>query len=144
MYFCCLGSAKLGLSGNVTVVLEVEGTEVDDDDMLESVKGDVLMLLQDGESWTPRGETVINVHMEPEQPVTPKQPMGDVGTAGPATHSGAATPTSRPSSPASGNASRGKGGRFNCILIIHIIYFWISTFDRCIQNMINSQSIYFK
>ncbi|CAH1773842.1 unnamed protein product [Owenia fusiformis] len=54
---------KLDIDGNVRVVLEADGTEVDDDDYFSFVEANsTLMLLKDGESWKPeaRGQDVTD------------------------------------------------------------------------------------
>ncbi|KAL5018981.1 hypothetical protein ScPMuIL_004703 [Solemya velum] len=70
-----LGSAKLGVSNKMTVVLESDGTEVEDDAILDAVKGEVLLLLQEGECWTPRAVTLkVETGQPPLQEPAPVQP----------------------------------------------------------------------
>lgn len=108
--FIYQGSVKLALTGPITAVLESDGTEIDDDDILEAVRGEILLLLQDGEHWTERtcvgpvSEMPATANNEPSpepcQPVTPKRPICiDADATG--------TPDSicsRPSSPAAGKS----------------------------------------
>ncbi|KAL5016716.1 hypothetical protein ScPMuIL_006305 [Solemya velum] len=59
----------------MTVVLESDGTEVEDDAILDAVKGEVLLLLQEGECWTPRAVTLkVETGQPPLQEPAPVQP----------------------------------------------------------------------
>ena len=56
LYFCvCVqGQKKLGCVGDVTVVLEEDGTEVDEDDYFQSIeRNTVFLFLLPGEGWSP-------------------------------------------------------------------------------------------
>lgn len=50
---------KLGIAGSV-LVMEKDGTVVDDDDVLKFCSGEILMLLQPEESWSAQNETELN------------------------------------------------------------------------------------
>ncbi|XP_071960642.1 uncharacterized protein [Antedon mediterranea] len=49
------GKRKLDVTGPVTVVMEEDGTEVDDDEVLQELKGTRLIILPDGQQWIPPG-----------------------------------------------------------------------------------------
>ena len=54
----CLGSEKLGYDEPMTVVLEGDGTIVEDEDYFELLEANTtFILLTDGETWKPVWET---------------------------------------------------------------------------------------
>jgi len=55
-----LGCEKLNISTDgCKVVLEEDGSEIDDDDILQDSVGSTLMILQQGEDWTSESEQKI-------------------------------------------------------------------------------------
>lgn len=50
---------KLGIAGS-SLVMEKDGTVVDDDDVVKFCSGEILMLLQPEESWSAQNETELN------------------------------------------------------------------------------------
>jgi len=49
----CVGCEKLGISANgCKVVLEEDGTEIDEDELLQEFVGSTLMLLQPDDKWS--------------------------------------------------------------------------------------------
>ena len=52
-------STKLGLACGVQVVLESDGTEIDDDEVLSDFGREVLVILQHGERWESAGGYTI-------------------------------------------------------------------------------------
>lgn len=101
------GATKLGLPGpGVKLVLEVDGTEVDDDDILGALMGETMMLLQADEEWSKDGVVDGLVKDQLPGPSTPKhgqyrpdtpvsRPDDDTSISRPD------TPVSRPGTPAS-------------------------------------------
>ena len=62
-----LGFEQVTVDGHrPTVVLETDGTNVDEDDILEEITGQVVLLLKPGESWEPPEPT--------REPTTPRAP----------------------------------------------------------------------
>ncbi|XP_033106709.1 uncharacterized protein LOC117108705 [Anneissia japonica] len=49
------GKKKLDITGSVTVVMEEDGTEVDDDEVLMELKGTPLIFLKEGQRWIAAG-----------------------------------------------------------------------------------------
>ncbi|KAK3892165.1 hypothetical protein Pcinc_003976 [Petrolisthes cinctipes] len=58
-------------SSNGSLILEKCGTEVEDDEVLQEVMGEVLLFLVDGEQYSPTG-TSLNVDQLPNQPTVPE------------------------------------------------------------------------
>lgn len=50
---------KLGINGS-TLVMEKDGTNVDDNDVLKFCSGETFMLLQAEEFWSPQNETELH------------------------------------------------------------------------------------
>jgi hypothetical protein len=56
-YIVYTGAQKLGLEAIETIVLEEDGTIVDDTEVLLEFQGKVLLLLEGGEEWTPASDS---------------------------------------------------------------------------------------
>jgi len=54
------GNNKLGIVGSI-LVLEKNGTVVDDNEVLKFCSGDILVLLRPEESWSVQNETAVNI-----------------------------------------------------------------------------------
>ena len=61
---CFAGVDKLGINKQpVRVVLEKDGTEIDEDDIFMNLeKNEIVLLLQPGEEWTKEGDDVFKQH----------------------------------------------------------------------------------
>lgn len=52
---------KLGIADGSVLVMEKDGTVIDDDDVIKFFSGETLMLLQPEESWSIHSDTELNI-----------------------------------------------------------------------------------